>query len=189
LYATVEPKGVRLEWSPPGRLRGLRSYSIYRGDTDAPQDMQAVGRTKWAETYFVDEKVERDKTYFYSVRSIKMNRGISLESEPSESVKVFVPLVAVSPPENVSVMVVRGGIRVDWDPVNIESREPEYNVYQSEGGGMFEKINREPIASQQFIDRNVKRGKTYRYAVTAFPKGKSDQESSRSGSEAVTYNQ
>jgi hypothetical protein len=188
LEATVDPKGVRLEWAPPGRLGGLRSYSIYRGANDKPEDMKAIGRTKWAETFYVDETVEREKMYYYSVRSIKMNRGIPLESDASQAAKVFVPQVPLSPPENVGVTAVPGGIRVYWDSVKIESEQIRYNVYRSESGGMFGKVNGEPIAQPQFLDRNVQGRKTYRYAVTAFPKEEPERESSRSGSEAVTYN-
>lgn len=187
LRATVEEKGVRLEWIPPGRLAGLRSYSIYRGASRDVDTMQSVGRTKWAETYFVDESVEPKKTYFYVVRSIKMNRGVALESDPSSIVEVFVPSRRVKPPENVAVASAPGGIRILWDAVSLEDSILEYNVYRSEAGGMFTRLNDNPLPDPGFLDKNVRRGYTYRYAVTAFPKGNPEEESSKSASEALKY--
>ena len=186
--ATVEKRGIRLEWTAPVRPAGLRSYSIFRGTEPQVEKMKSVGRTKWAETYFVDETVEPHTTYYYVVRSLKMNRGVPFDSEPSPVVKVVVPSLRVKSPENVTVASTRGGIRVYWDRVNIEGSETLYNVYRSESRGVFIKLNSEPIVSPGYVDKTVRRGYTYRYAVTAFPKETPEEESSRSASEAVRYN-
>lgn len=187
LQGRVEKQGVRLDWKAPARPAGLRSYSIYRGAEPQVDKMKSVGRTKWAETYFVDETVEPQRTYYYDVRSLKMNRGVPFESEPSQIAKVVVPSLRVKSPENVAVTSTRTGIRVHWDPVSIEGSEARYNVYRSESTGVFIKLNPQPIANPGFEDRTVRRGYEYRYAVTAFPKETPEEESSRSASEAVKY--
>jgi hypothetical protein len=116
-----------------------------------------------------------------------MNRGVSLESEPSPLVKVFVPSVQWKPPESVNTASTPRGIRIWWDPVKIPNEETRYNIYRQEAEKMFVKINPEPLRDPSFDDRNVRKGVTYRYAVTSFPEGKPTAESRRAGSEAVRF--
>ena len=52
---------------------------------------------------------------------------------------------------------------------------------------MFVKINPKPLRDPWFDDRNVRKGVTYRYAVTSFPEGRPADESRRAGSEAVKF--
>jgi hypothetical protein len=188
LRADVEPGGITLEWTMPPHAAGIKNYRIYRGTTDKPDDMKVIGGTKWDETSFVDKNVEKEKTYYYIVRSLKMNRGVSLESEPSPLVKVFVPSVQWKPPENVRTgPPTREGITVVWDPVKIPNEETRYNIYRSEAGRPYEKINPQPLDEPRFVDRNVRRGSTYRYAVTSFPKDRPSDESRRAPSEEVKF--
>jgi fibronectin type 3 domain-containing protein len=136
----------------------------------------------------VDKDVEKEKTYYYVVRSLKMNRGVSLESGPSPLVKVFVPSVQCKPPENVNTQAIAGGVRVWWDTVTIPDEETRYNIYRSEAGKMYVQINSEPLKHAWFNDSNVRKGLTYRYAVTAFPEGRPAEESRRTPSEEVKFN-
>jgi len=121
------------------------------------------------------------------VRSFKMDKGISLESAPSSTVKALLPAVQFQPPENVHAASTRRGIRLAWYPVKIEKEETRYNVYRSEAGKMFEKINTQPLVNPSYLDSKLVRGKKYGYAVTAFPNGKPEYESRRAGSETVTF--
>lgn len=187
LQAVANADGARLDWQSPGRLAGLRSYNVYRGTNADTHQMKSIGRTKWAETYFVDSDVKPDNVYYYAVRSVKMNRGIPLESGPSTVAEASMEPSRVQPPENVSAHSTESGIRVDWDPVTIDSEEVEYNVYRSKSRRMFMKLNNQPLDKPFYTDEDVRRGQTYRYAVTAFPKGKSNQESNRSASGAVRF--
>ena len=66
--------------SPGSRRRRLPGLSRKHRKAD---EMKLIGGTKRDETSFVDKDVEKEKTYYYIVRSLKMNRGVSLESEPS----------------------------------------------------------------------------------------------------------
>jgi uncharacterized protein len=187
LMAHSENDGVGLEWNAPPRPAGIRGYRIYRGESDSPEDMQQIGGTKWAETSFKDKDAEKDKVYYYRVRSLKMNRGIPYESRPSEPERVRMAAAQVQSPENVNTAPGQDGIRVYWDPVKLSSGEVRYNIYRSESGTMFLKANIEPLTNPWFIDKDVKSGRTYRYAVTSFPATKPDEESSRTASEALEF--
>jgi fibronectin type 3 domain-containing protein len=187
--ADFDSQGAVIAWESPPRLSGIKSYRIYRSDTDSDRDMKPIGSTKWAEKKFVDKDAEKEKAYYYQVRSLKMTRGVPIESAPSETVSVRVPAVRWQPPENVTAAVVNNGIRVDWGIVKIEGHETRYNVYRSEAGKAIAKINTEPLRHPWFVDSKVIRGTTYRYAVTAFPQGKPDEESGKSASRACTFHQ
>ncbi len=188
LRADVDTAGISLEWTTPPRAAGLSSYRVYRGSTDKADEMKLIGGAKLDETSFVDKDVEKEKTYFYIVRSLKMNRGVSLESEPSPLVKVLVPSIQWKPPENVHRQSYGNGIRIWWDSVKIPNEETRYNIYRSEAGKVFEKINPQPLRDPSFEDRNVRKGVAYRYAVAAFPEGRPENQSRRAPSEEVTFN-
>jgi len=69
----------------------------------------------------------------------------------------------------------------------MENEETRYNVYRSESGRVFQKINPEPTKTPWLLDSKVSRGRAYRYAVTAFPKNRPEDESSKTASEALRY--
>jgi fibronectin type 3 domain-containing protein len=179
--------GVVLKWGSPPRLSGIRNYRIYRSETDSDNDMKPIGSTKWAEKEFVDKDVEKEKAYYYQVRSLKMTRGTPIESAPSETVSIRIRAVRWQSPENVRATVSRNGIRVYWDPVKIEGRQTRYNVYRSEAEKAPVKINAEPLANSSILDTKVTKGRTYRYAATAFPQDKPEEESSKSASGSVRF--
>lgn len=187
LRAEYDPSGVVLKWDAPPRPAGIRNYRIYRASVDDLREMRPLGRTRWAETSYVDKDVEKESTYYYVVRSLKMNRGISLESGPSTVAEVTIPRVRFGPPENVNTASTTDGIRIYWSPVKIENEKVEYNIYRSEAGKVFEKMNREPLRNPWFVDKDVKKNTRYRYAVTAFPQGRPEEESSRAASEDVRF--
>ena len=187
LKAQSDRDGVVLEWNSPPRPAGIRSYRIYRGDSDNPQDMKPIGGTKWAETTYKDKGAEKDTVYYYSVRSLKMNRGMPYESRPSESVRIRVAAAQIQSPENVIAAVGRDGINVRWDPVKLAEGDARYNVFRSESGTIFIKANREPLTNSWFVDKDVIQGRTYRYAVACFADKKPQEESARTASEALEF--
>ncbi|MFZ5865465.1 MAG: fibronectin type III domain-containing protein [Thermodesulfobacteriota bacterium] len=185
LRSEFDKTGIILNWEAPDAPAGIRTYKVYRGDSSDPRDMKSVGGTRWAENSFVDKQVEKDKTYYYVVRSMKMSGGVPLESEPSQAVRAVFPKVQWDSPENVKVVATSQGIRVAWDKVQIPKAETRYNVYRSEEGKPFTRINPRPLANAWINDANVKKGRQYRYSVKAFPEGRPDEESRPSTSEAV----
>jgi len=187
LRATAAEGGVVLEWAVPPRPAGIRSYRIYRGESEKPEDMQQIGGTKWAETAFTDKDAEKEKVYYYCVRSLKMHRGMPYESGPSEPVRIRATAAPIPSPENVVTAAGREGINVRWDQVKLPSGEVRYNVYRSESGTLFVKANSEPLTNAWFIDKDVKQGKTYRYAVACFLSTKPEEESARTASEALEF--
>jgi fibronectin type 3 domain-containing protein len=187
LRGEAEADGVSLDWPAFDSSSGAQSFRVYRGSEPDPEKMKSIGSTKLTETHFLDKKVEKGGTYYYMVRSFKMNRGVSLESAGSPVLKVFVSKFDPPSPTNVKVTATRRGLRIDWDPVKTGDLPARYNLYRSEAQRMFVKLNQHPITGTSFLDTKVALGRTYRYTVSAFPEEKPEEESGRSGSESVRY--
>ena len=186
LRATYNSRGIVLRWNAPTRPE-LSAYRVYRNSTQDLKKMEPIGRTRWAETFYVDEDVERDKPYYYTVRSMKMTGGIPIESAPSIMVPFTYPRAKIESPNGVRVVATSQGIRIVWDQVKSENETIRYNVYRSEGERASTRINRNALRKAWMTDTTVKKGKRYRYEVTAFPSGKDHEESRRTASEEITY--
>ncbi len=78
-----EADRIILDWNDPLKAEGIQGFRIYRGTKSNPTEMTTVGWTKDREFVFADKDVQRDTTYFYTVRSFRLDRGVSLESLPS----------------------------------------------------------------------------------------------------------
>ncbi len=187
LVALNEDGGIKLSWEMSPRSGGTSTFRIYRGQTDDVTKMKPIGRTKWAERYYVDRGVEKGQTYYYSVRALRVSQGVRIESLPSRSVEAVFKGVPLEPPENVKAISKPGEIHVGWDSIDIPESETRYNVYRSTAGRPFVKINKEPVVSTVFMDKDVVAGKEYSYRVSAFPKGRPTEESSQSSSNSVIY--
>jgi fibronectin type 3 domain-containing protein len=187
LRASADPKGVVLEWDPPPKAEDIRSYRVYRGASDNPEEMKPVGGTGSGGTTYMDREAEKDKPYFYTVRSVRITRGVFLESGPSAMARAVLPAVQWHPPERVIVESTPRGMSVFWDKIIIENQETRYNIYRQETGRMPEKLNAEGLTNPSYLDSRVVKGRKYRYAVTAFPKGKPGDESGRSASEEKKF--
>jgi fibronectin type 3 domain-containing protein len=187
LRAMTEAGAVTLEWTSGTQGSGIKGYRVYRGTTSNTGEMKPVGETKVPETSFVDKDVEKEKNYYYVVRSFKMNRVVPYESVASPIARVTVSSTTQHPPENVRTDVKRDGIRIYWDEAKSPNEKIRYNVYRQEAGRAYQKINSEPLRTSWFFDRQVLKGKTYRYTVASFQEGKPEDESSRTASPAVEY--
>ena len=187
LRATTDDRGIVLKWRVSPRTLGIRSYHIYRSDTGNEEDLEPYGTTKWAEKFFVDSNVERNQPYAYQVRSVKMNEGIPMESQPSRTVRVSLPAATIEAPEDINVISTSKGIRIFWKPVRMRNAEVRYDIYRSPEGKPYEKINEKPLTEPSYDDQEVKRGVMYRYAVTAYLADEPSVRSSRSASEAVKH--
>ncbi|MGC8659149.1 MAG: fibronectin type III domain-containing protein [Desulfomonilaceae bacterium] len=186
LTAKPEAGHIRLEWTAPADGK-IDRYEILRGDGKDVAKMKTIGTALPGEPWFVDKNVEKNSTYFYAVRSVKSYKGTPIESNTSNIAEALAPSIFWGSPENVNVAMSNRGIRIYWNPVKIENEETRYNVYRSESGRVFEQINPDPISTPWFVDTKVTRGRSYRYAVTAFPKDKPDEESARTASQAIRY--
>jgi hypothetical protein len=73
---------VELAWKP-STDESIRGYRIYGSSTDKVEAMKLRGAVKSSEDSFIDKNAEKDGIRYYTIRSFRMTRGISLESSPS----------------------------------------------------------------------------------------------------------
>ncbi len=153
------PGGVKLSWSS-----GAPGYRIYRSAVNAAAAEQAPARIGDATSAeYTDMTSTNGITYRYMVQAVD---GPLRQSEISSAAEitpkdVFPPAV----PEGVSAVAGTDSIELAWQR-NIEDDFAGYNIYRSVDGGAFEKISG-PVPTPTYSDRQIERGKTYRYQVTS----------------------
>ncbi|MEW6347662.1 MAG: hypothetical protein AB1646_01250 [Thermodesulfobacteriota bacterium] len=180
LEGTWREGEVVLRWTPPKEREGVTTYRIYRAGVNKSEAMKPIGLADWGETQYSDKRIEKDQTYFYQMRSVRIARGIAQESQPSHTVMVKIPRKRVPTPKKPESIPERDAIRIDWEAVKVDEGVVKYNIYRQEPGRTPAKLNAKPLDGTSFKDRNVKDGREYLYSVTAFVEGREDEESARS---------
>jgi hypothetical protein len=156
------PEGIRLSW------QGVEGeYRIYRrvGDAKSFSTAAEVNAREW-----VDRDIEYGTPYTYFVRRIKkVNDTRAAESEASNEVQLtptdrFAPAV----PQGLRADAAANSVELAWE-ADTESDLAGYRVYRATAGGEFEKVAEVGLVPA-YPDRAVERGKSYRYAISAFDK-------------------
>jgi hypothetical protein len=187
LYA-VDDKGVQLSWSYPVKtikgspLDNISSFELYRAETQLDEycgtcpvpfgeAMELDGGSP------VDGKVRRKATfatslllpgykYFFKVRSRTSWWADSADS----NIITFVWFKPTSAPENVLATPGDQQITLTWQPVtshtdgSVVEMAMQYQVLRSVGGKGFERLG-DPVATTDYVDRQVKNGVRYFYTI------------------------
>ncbi len=149
--------GVLIRWTPRENVQGYNVYMI------SPKGMVRLNRVLIRGDSFSREVAPG--VYRLCVASVYVERGIRYEGPCSKPFTVRVSrLLPPPPPKDVSAVPYQGGIFITWSPGG--SGEYYYQVYRSEDGEHFEKIAE--TTKIFFLDKSVKKGKTYYYKVRAF---------------------
>lgn len=187
----VTHAAIILDWTPPqktlaGTAVSLAGYRIYRGEAEssvaAPDGETpkwksppaAIGDASSSANTFSDYNFEFGKTYVYSVRSLELHPGGTLESDDSNRVVVtprdtFPPsapqglIVTMAPAQGTTP----AHLELSW-AINSETDVAGYNVYRSEQEGTpGTRLNTEVLLTPAFRDMNAVPGRLYFYTVTA----------------------
>lgn len=169
LQAEATAKGVRLSWHAAGG-----DFRIFRRTSDDPFIRLAdVAQGPW-----IDPSATFGKPYTYRVQTIvRVGENREAESDPSVDISItpedrFPPAV----PTGLAAVSTPTSVELTWDG----DTEPDlagYRIYRAESGIPWEKVADRP-AIPSYSDHRVERGRTYRYAISAFDQ--SGNESSRS---------
>jgi fibronectin type 3 domain-containing protein len=148
--------GVILDWQP---VESAKTYLISRM---GPSDKSPVGIGNAEQPHFVDTTAQFDQQYVYSVLAANgAAQSLPSSSETIKPVDTFPPSV----PTGVTALAGPESIEVSWQ------RSPEadlagYYVYRSVDGGEF--LRQGALLNlPAYSDRQVERGKTYRYQISA----------------------
>jgi fibronectin type 3 domain-containing protein len=184
LDASPGDRSVRLTWQPPAELidgspaPGELRYVVLRATgTEGP--LAPITPRPVAGTSFTDEGVENDTDYRYAVRAVR-EEAVSATGELSAVVSTA-PADTTAPDAPTGLLAVpsAGAVRLAWNP----SGSPDvatYALYRAGESGDFVRIATTLAVNTVYLDRDVRAGATYRYAVTALDKARRPNESTRS---------
>src|SRR5262245_26567652 len=176
---------VTLTWEPPTELAdgapipGPLVYMVLRG-TGSEGPLVSVTPAGVADTSYVDRGLDNDSEYRYAVRAVRVDPRVAAFGSPSAAVPAIpADTTPPSPPANLVVVPSPGALRLAWT-ASPEEDVALYAIYRATGTGGFLRIGSTLSGTTTFIDRDVRAGVTYRYAVTAIDRARKPNESGRS---------
>lgn len=164
LSVRIEGDALLLRWRPPSRrldgspLGRTPCYEVLRREDEGPWN--AVGTVQGPR--FRDGGVRDGARYRYRVRAwLRLGENVRLLGPFAEVEGRYLDLVPPPAPGGAVAFPLEEGMRLEWE------RSPEaaaYRVYRREEGGwrLLGETRR-----CWFLDREVVRGRTYRYRITA----------------------
>jgi len=185
LRASPGDRRISLTWQPPAELMDGSPapedlhYLVLRG-AGAEGALAPITPQPVAGTAFTDEGVENDADYRYAVRAVRVDPAVTATGETSGV--VVAAAADTTPPAAPAGLVAvpsEGAVRLAWNP----SPSPDvatYAVYRAGETGDFMRIATTRAVATVHLDRDVRAGTTYRYAVTALDNARRPNESPRS---------
>jgi hypothetical protein len=157
------PQGVVLSWTA---VEGAVGYHVYRREASARGFGKPIHTAAPADTSFVDPDAAFARRYVYTVSTIARSTPL-VESAPSTEREIdrqdrFGP----PPPTRLVALPESGAVKLVWEA----SAAPDvvgYVVFRQDPGQGFRRVNSEPLAALEFIDRGLVARLTYSYRVAA----------------------
>ncbi len=174
---TVLPDAIELTWPA---VAGANSYRIFRR-ADAESGFQAMATS--TETGFRDSEFDPGQTYVYRVQSLTGSAEYEVEGGTSEPARIkardtFPPAA----PTGLRVVAGLDSIALSWRP----GPEPDlagYRLRRVAGDAGPTVLDPSLIPTLNFNDKEVRKGVTYRYQLTAIDRN--DNESAPTQSREV----
>lgn len=176
---------VTLTWQAPettgttGVATGEIRYLVLRG-VGAAGALAPITAQSIAGTTFTDTGVDNDVDYRYAVRAVRVEAAVTATGEASTPITVA-PANTTPPgaPTGLVAVPTSGAVRLAWNP-SPETDVATYAVYRASETGNFMRIATAVAPGTVYVDRDVRPGSTYRYAVTAIDRARKPNESARS---------
>jgi hypothetical protein len=196
--AELNEDGVLLKWTssgaPPTKPNLQYRYRIYRREEGATKEVVAgeIPVDGEGAKHFLDS-IEWEKTYVYRLTAVSIitRTAGELQVEGDDSPTVRVVAHDVFPPSvPAGLQAVYSGegqkpfVDLIWAPV-ASADLAGYNVYRSESGGAFVKINSEEVKTPAYRDASIGSGRTYSYAVSAVDVRGNESARSETATESV----
>jgi hypothetical protein len=185
LRAAPGDRRVSLTWQPPAELLdgspapGDLRYLVLRG-AGAEGALAQISAQPVAGTSFTDEGVDNDTDYRYAVRALRVEPAVTATGEISTAVvAAAADTTPPAAPAGLLAVPSAGAVRLAWNP----SGSPDvalYAIYRAGETGDFMRIATTMAIATVYLDRDVRPGATYRYAVAALDNARRANESPRS---------
>ena len=150
---------VELSW----RKEEGFSYNIYRYDNDV-YPLFPINASALTTPYFIDLGLENGKKYTYEVRKAQVKDGVKWEGEGVKIAATPRDRTPPSMPLDVKVEKKGSGILVTWK-MNTEKDFAGYNLFRI--SSKTEKLNRELIKENMYLDEKLPDIRYLSYYVTA----------------------
>jgi predicted small lipoprotein YifL len=189
--ATAGNREVTLSWHGPAEFTdgspasGDLRYIVLRGVGSAGP-LTVVTPQPLAATSYTETGLENGAEYRYAVRAVRVDPRATATGAPSAVVAAR-PIETTRPiaPRNLVAVPSPGMFRLAWSP-SAGASVALYAIYRATGAGALVRIGTTLAANTTFIDRDVRPGTTYRYAVTAIDNARMPNESAPSNEVTVT---
>ncbi|MDT8317531.1 MAG: fibronectin type III domain-containing protein [bacterium] len=163
-------RSVTLSWHPSTDKdkEGFAGYLVYRADAPGAYSKSPRNAAIIETESYTDLGLENDRPYYYVVKSATKQGQTVAEGEPSEEIAIAAKdKVPPLPPEGLSVVPTKAGVRIFWDSSE-EMGLFGYNIYRREkGAGAAIKLNDAPLVETHYTDADAGGGKIYYYFITA----------------------
>ena len=194
VQATAGNRQVTLHWRAPGEftdgnpVKGELKYLVLRSVGSEGQPT-VVTREPLTATSYTDTGLENETDYRYTVRAVRVDARATVPGAPSAVVAAKpVETRRPTPPRNLVVIPSAGALRLAWSP-SPEASVALYAIYRATGTDAPIRVGTTPSGSTTFTDRDVRRGTTYRYTVTAVDNASRPNESGPSNEVSVSMPQ
>lgn len=171
LYAYARPNGVALNWNDPREYdETVIGYALYRAEPkggDAQFTLLAKLDKDPERTSYLDSTAVAGRRYLYGVASIDVFGSEGNRSMPAEAV---IRRETPPPPADVHAAAIEGGIRVEWEAFERETEIASIVIYRQERGRQFEKLATVTLPAKEYIDKKIKEGTVYYYALSCVDK-------------------
>ncbi len=178
-------KKVDLSWE---LVEGAKGYNIYRRGVEESYSTRPLNREPLPEAKYTDLSVENEKTYIYSVRTLRRVAKTDVEGKDSQEAAVTpTDLIPPGSPVGLLAFPLKNGMELNWR----KNPEPDllgYHVYRRKPGEKeFKRLTESPLTKESYLDTQVELGQDYDYAVTAVDHSVRKNESPLSEEVRVKY--
>ena len=145
-----DPDGIRMTWEP---VEGAVRYRVYYKNSKG----NWVKLTETAETEFLDEKVELNESFTYTVRCVNSRGNFASDYNKSGRKGTFEGIAA---PQFTEAYDDEEGVHLTWDAVEGATK---YRVYYLRSSGEWKSMG--DTDGTEFLDDVVANGTEYTYSI------------------------
>lgn len=165
--------GTKLTWK---KVTGAQKYAIMRYNASTKK-WEKIATAKASAVTYTDKNVKSGKTYKYAIKCVGTDEAIDT-SALSKTVSIkYIATPKITSIKNSSA----GKVTLKWSKANGAKK---YAVYRKVAGGKWKKVA--TISKTTYTDKNVKKGKTYTYAIQSLDsKGKVVSDSAKKNTKKI----